>query len=117
VLERGDPAWVREQVVKSKLRGRGGGGYPTGLKWQQAAAAQGETKYLICNADEGDPGAFMDRSMLEGDPFSIIEGMVIGGYAIGAITGLLLYSRRVPARRDAHRSRPRCSPIAGSFGR
>jgi NADH-quinone oxidoreductase subunit F len=78
------PAQVVDEVKASGLRGRGGAGFPTGTKWGIAAGVAGETKYLICNADEGDPGAFMDRSVLESDPHSVLEGMVIGGYAIGA---------------------------------
>jgi NADH:ubiquinone oxidoreductase subunit F (NADH-binding) len=77
------PAEVTEEVKKSGLRGRGGGGFPTGLKWSFCAASPGHHKYIICNADEGDPGAFMDRSILEGDPYCIIEGMMISGDAIG----------------------------------
>jgi NADH:ubiquinone oxidoreductase subunit F (NADH-binding)/(2Fe-2S) ferredoxin/NAD-dependent dihydropyrimidine dehydrogenase PreA subunit len=96
VLERSDPDWVRAEVSHSLLRGRGGGGYSTGLKWNQAAEAEGDEKYIICNADEGDPGAFMDRSMLEGDPYSIIEGMIIGGYAIGASSGYLYIRAEYP---------------------
>ena len=76
-------AEVIDEVKRSGLRGRGGGGFPTGVKWSFCAATPGETKYLICNADEGDPGAFMDRSVLEGDPYGLIEGMMIGAYAIG----------------------------------
>ena len=78
------PEQVVEEVKKSGLRGRGGGGFPTGLKWSFCAKSPGPKKYIICNADEGDPGAFMDRSILEGDPHSILEGMAIGAYAIGA---------------------------------
>jgi NADH:ubiquinone oxidoreductase subunit F (NADH-binding)/(2Fe-2S) ferredoxin/NAD-dependent dihydropyrimidine dehydrogenase PreA subunit len=96
VLEKGDPEWVIEEMTQSKLRGRGGGGYPTGLKWKSAAAEPGDTKYIICNADEGDPGAFMDRSMLEGDPLSVIEGMIIGGYAIGAHRGFFYVRAEYP---------------------
>ncbi len=76
-------AEVIDEVKKSGLRGRGGGGFPTGLKWSFAAGSPGDEKYLICNADEGDPGAFMDRSVLEGDPYGLIEGLMIGAYAIG----------------------------------
>ncbi|HNX96637.1 MAG TPA: NADH-quinone oxidoreductase subunit E, partial [Candidatus Aminicenantes bacterium] len=76
-LAAGDPGAVIAEITASKLRGRGGGGFPTGQKWQMGHDQPGEEKYLICNADEGDPGAFMDRSMLEGDPFSVIEGMLI----------------------------------------
>jgi NADH-quinone oxidoreductase subunit F len=75
---------VIESVIESGLRGRGGGGFLTGLKWRFANQAKGDKKYLICNADEGDPGAFMDRSILEGDPHSVLEGMMIAAYAIGA---------------------------------
>ncbi len=78
------PADVVQSILDSGLRGRGGGGFATGLKWRFAAQTPSDTKYIICNADEGDPGAFMDRSLLEGDPHSVIEGMMIGGYAIGA---------------------------------
>jgi NADH-quinone oxidoreductase subunit F len=75
---------IIEEIVKSGLRGRGGGGFPTGTKWKFTRNAPGTKKYIICNADEGDPGAFMDRSVLEGDPNAIIEGMIIAGFAIGA---------------------------------
>ncbi len=87
VLERNDPKWVIDEISRSKLRGRGGGGYPTGLKWKMGHEAKDPVKYLICNADEGDPGAFMDRSMLESDPLNVLEGMVIGAFAIGARQG------------------------------
>lgn len=76
------PEEIIEEVKKSGLRGRGGGGFPTGVKWETCKKAEGEIKYIICNADEGDPGAFMDRSVLESDPHSIVEGMIIGAYAI-----------------------------------
>lgn len=78
------PDQVIEEVLASGLRGRGGGGFPTGKKWQFTQGAEGDKKYIICNADEGDPGAFMDRSILESDPHSVLEGMMIAGYAIGA---------------------------------
>jgi NADH-quinone oxidoreductase subunit F len=90
------PATVVEEIIKSGLRGRGGGGFPTGLKWQAGMKAPGEQKYIICNADEGDPGAFMDRSLLEGDPHGIIEGMMLGGYAIGANTGCIYVRAEYP---------------------
>ena len=96
ILERGDPQWVIQEITRSNLRGRGGGGYPTGKKWLDARNAPGDIKYIICNADEGDPGAFMDRSMLEGDPFSVLEGMVIGGYAIGAHRGFIYVRAEYP---------------------
>ena len=96
VLGKNDRSWVVEEMTQSKLRGRGGGGYPTGLKWKSAADQPGDTKYIICNADEGDPGAFMDRSMLEGDPLSVIEGMIIGGFAIGAHRGFFYVRAEYP---------------------
>ena len=77
VLTTMSPQEVIETIKKSGLRGRGGGGFPTGLKWELARQANSKEKYVICNADEGDPGAFMDRSILEGDPHSIIEAMII----------------------------------------
>ena len=90
----------REEVVKvvsdSGLRGRGGAGFPTGRKWEFTKAAAGAKKYVICNADEGDPGAFMDRSILEGDPFSILEAMVIAGYAIGSDEGYIYVRAEYP---------------------
>ncbi|MCL2230362.1 MAG: 4Fe-4S binding protein [Treponema sp.] len=86
------PAEVIEEVLKSGVKGRGGAGFPTGMKWKFAAANDADQKYIICNADEGDPGAFMDRSVLEGDPHSVIEGLIIGGYAIGATEGYI-YAR------------------------
>jgi len=78
------PREVTDEVTKSGLRGRGGAGYPTGLKWSTVSKSVGTQKYVICNADEGDPGAFMDRSVLESDPHRVLEGMLIGGYAVGA---------------------------------
>ena len=83
------PDQVIDEVLASGLRGRGGGGFPTGQKWKFAKASQGDIKYVCCNADEGDPGAFMDRSILEGDPQCIIEAMAIAGYAIGAHQGFV----------------------------
>ena len=105
------PQSVIEQVSKSGLRGRGGGGYPTGLKWSTVAKAIGTQKYVICNADEGDPGAFMDRSVLESDPQRVIEGMAIAGYAVGASKGYiyvraeypLAVTRMTSSLRDARR--------------
>jgi NADH:ubiquinone oxidoreductase subunit F (NADH-binding)/(2Fe-2S) ferredoxin len=95
-LDAGDRQAVIDEVLASRLRGRGGGGYPTGRKWQAAADSGEPPRYVICNADEGDPGAFMDRSMLEGDPFSIIEGMAICGFAIGAERGFLYIRAEYP---------------------
>jgi bidirectional [NiFe] hydrogenase diaphorase subunit len=90
------PWQVIDEIVISGLRGRGGGGYPTGLKWTTVAKAQGDTKYIICNADEGDPGAFMDRSVLESDPHRILEGMAIAGYAVGASQGYIYVRGEYP---------------------
>lgn len=87
---------VIEEVKKSGLRGRGGGGFPTGLKWEITGKQQSKTKFIICNADEGDPGAFMDRSILEGDPHSVLEAMAIGGYAIGADKGIIYIRAEYP---------------------
>ncbi len=90
------PEEVIEEVKKSGLRGRGGAGFPTGLKWELTREASGEVKYVICNGDEGDPGAFMDRSILEGDPHAVIEGMAIGAYAIGASEGYIYVRAEYP---------------------
>lgn len=106
-----NPTSVIDQISKSGLKGRGGGGYPTGLKWGMVAKAVGEPKYVICNGDEGDPGAFMDRSVLESDPQRVIEGMTIAAYAVGASRGFfyvraeypLAVSRLTIALRDARR--------------
>jgi NADH:ubiquinone oxidoreductase subunit F (NADH-binding)/(2Fe-2S) ferredoxin len=91
---------TREQVIaevlRSGLRGRGGAGFPTGKKWEVALASPGQKKYVVCNADEGDPGAFMDRSILEGDPYSVLEGMMIAGYAIGADEGIIYCRAEYP---------------------
>jgi len=96
VLTEMTPQQVIEEVKKSGLRGRGGAGFPTGLKWQLTAASPGKPKYVCCNADEGDPGAFMDRSILEGDPHSVIEAMIICGYAIGANQGYIYVRAEYP---------------------
>jgi len=96
VLSELTPQQVIDELKDSGLRGRGGAGFPTGLKWQFARDAQGELKYIICNADEGDPGAFMDRSLLEGDPHAILEGMLIGSYAIGAREGYIYIRAEYP---------------------
>ncbi|MFH0795719.1 MAG: NADH-quinone oxidoreductase subunit NuoF [Candidatus Omnitrophota bacterium] len=90
------PEEVIEEIKKSGLRGRGGGGFPTGKKWESCRKAEGEVKYVICNADEGDPGAYMDRSLLEGNPHSIIEGMIIGAYAIGSHEGYIYVRNEYP---------------------
>lgn len=90
------PQQVIDTVKASGLRGRGGGGFPTGVKWELTAKAQGDQKFVVCNADEGDPGAFMDRSVLEGDPHSVIEAMTIAGYAIGANKGYIYVRAEYP---------------------
>ena len=87
---------VIQEVLNSGICGRGGAGFPTGLKWKIAAGTQADEKYIVCNADEGDPGAFMDRSIMEGDPNSIVEAMAIGGYAIGAQHGLVYIRAEYP---------------------
>lgn len=90
------PEQVIKEIQKAGLRGRGGGGFPTGNKWEIALKQAGEEKYIVCNADEGDPGAFMDRSILEGDPCGVIEGMMIAGYAIGASQALVYIRAEYP---------------------
>lgn len=89
-------AEVINQVVKSGLRGRGGAGFPTGLKWTTVAKAEGPRKYVVCNADEGDPGAFMDRSVLESDPHRVLEGMILAAYAVGADQGFIYIRAEYP---------------------
>ena len=96
VLTSMKPQDVIDEILKSGLRGRGGGGFPTGLKWSFAAKSVDDQKYVACNADEGDPGAFMDRSILEGDPHSVIEAMAIAGYAIGATEGYIYIRAEYP---------------------
>jgi NADH-quinone oxidoreductase subunit F len=96
VLKEMTPGEVIEAVTASGLRGRGGAGFPTGRKWRLAREASGEPRYFICNADEGDPGAFMDRSVLEGDPHSVLEGMLIGAYATGATMGYIYCRAEYP---------------------
>ncbi len=90
------PGEIIDVIKKSGLRGRGGGGFPTGLKWEITCKQENSQKYIICNADEGDPGAFMDRSILEGDPHSVIEAMAIGAYAIGAHKGIVYIRAEYP---------------------
>jgi len=91
-----NPQEVLDEVKKSGLRGRGGAGFPTGVKWQFCHDAPGDIKYVICNADEGDPGAFMDRALLEGDPHAVLEGILIGAYAIGATEGYIYIRAEYP---------------------
>ena len=96
VLTEMTPEQVIEEIKKSGLRGRGGAGFPTGMKWAFAAAPKSDKKYVVCNADEGDPGAFMDRSILEGDPHSVLEAMAIAGYAIGSDQGYIYVRAEYP---------------------
>ncbi len=96
VLTELPPLRVIEEITKSGLRGRGGAGYPTGLKWSTVSKAVGTQKYVICNADEGDPGAFMDRSVLESDPHRVIEGMLVAAYAVGASEGFIYVRAEYP---------------------
>ena len=100
VLTEMTPQEVVDEIKKSGLRGRGGGGFPTGVKWQFAADQPKGDKYVICNADEGDPGAFMDRSILEGDPHAVLEAMAIAGYAIGASVGYVYIRAEYPIAVD-----------------
>ncbi|MDD5591240.1 MAG: NADH-quinone oxidoreductase subunit NuoF [Dehalococcoidales bacterium] len=96
VLNSMSPQEVIDEITTSGLRGRGGAGFPTGIKWGFARKAEGEPKYIVCNADEGDPGAFMDRSVLESDPHTVIEGMLIAGYAVGASEGYFYIRAEYP---------------------
>ena len=96
VLSNYKPKDVVDEILKSGLKGRGGGGFPTGKKWEFAYNQVSDIKYIICNADEGDPGAFMDRSVLESDPFKLVEGMIIGAYAIGACFGYIYCRAEYP---------------------
>jgi len=110
------PAEVRDQITRSGLRGRGGAGYPTGLKWNTVAKAPGIGKYVICNADEGDPGAFMDRSVLESDPFRVLEGMAIAAYAVGAKAGYVYCRAEYPLAVTRLRKAIREASRAGYLG-
>ncbi len=96
VLEQMSPEEVIEEVKKANLRGRGGGGFPAGVKWETTRNAEGEPKYIVVNADEGDPGAYMDRGILEGNPHSVLEGLMIGAYAIGCDTGFIYVRQEYP---------------------
>ena len=95
-LSQMSPDEVIESIKRSGLRGRGGGGFATGRKWESCRKAEGDTKYVICNADEGDPGAYQDRSLLEGNPHSVLEGLIIGGYAVGAREGYIYVRNEYP---------------------
>jgi NADH:ubiquinone oxidoreductase subunit F (NADH-binding)/(2Fe-2S) ferredoxin len=96
VLREMTPDQVIQEIVASGLRGRGGGGFPTGVKWKSCREAPGEPKYIVCNADEGDPGAYMDRSIIESDPHAVLEGMAIAGYAIGSSRGYVYIRHEYP---------------------
>lgn len=111
------PPQVIEEIVKSGLRGRGGGGYPTGLKWSTVAKAQGDDKFVICNADEGDPGAFMDRSVLESDPHRVLEGMAIAAFAIGAHKGYIYVRAEYPLAVKRLKEAIKQAEKAGLLGR
>jgi bidirectional [NiFe] hydrogenase diaphorase subunit len=110
------PAEVVDELVRSGLRGRGGAGYPTGLKWRTVAKAPGDAKYVICNADEGDPGAFMDRSVLESDPHRVLEGMAIAGYAVGASRGYVYCRAEYPLAVARLKTAIRLAGRAGLLG-
>jgi len=110
------PQEVIDEVLASGLRGRGGGGFPTGRKWQFAYASVSDQKYVVCNGDEGDPGAFMDRSILEGNPYAVIEGMMIAGYAIGASEGYFYVRAEYPIAVNRLRNAIRQMNEAGILG-
>ena len=115
--ERDDaPAEVVAEIHKSGLRGRGGAGYPTGLKWGTVAKAAGSPKTVICNADEGDPGAFMDRSVLESDPHRVLEGMAIAAYAVGASEGYIYVRAEYPLAVARLKTAIRARRTAGPAG-
>jgi bidirectional [NiFe] hydrogenase diaphorase subunit len=119
-LNSSTPAQVIDEVTRSGLRGRGGAGYPTGLKWGTVAKAQGDRKFVICNADEGDPGAYMDRSVLESDPHRVLEGMAIAAFAVGASQGYIYvraeYPLAVARLKTAIRQAERAGLLGSSIG-
>jgi bidirectional [NiFe] hydrogenase diaphorase subunit len=117
VLTSMTPAQVVDEITRSGLRGRGGAGYPTGLKWQTVAKAAGGQKFVICNADEGDPGAFMDRSVLESDPHRVLEGMAIAGYAVGADRGFIYCRAEYPLALARLKTAIRAAEQAGWLGK
>ncbi|MGQ9730541.1 MAG: NADH-ubiquinone oxidoreductase-F iron-sulfur binding region domain-containing protein [Candidatus Zipacnadales bacterium] len=110
------PEQIIEQIKASGLRGRGGGGFPTGRKWELCRKAPGEVKFVICNADEGDPGAYMDRSILEGNPHSVLEGMLLGAYAIGARYGYIYVRHEYPLAMEHARLAVEQARTAGLLG-
>jgi NADH-quinone oxidoreductase subunit F len=117
VLTTMTPEQVCQEMLASGLRGRGGGGFPTGRKWDLTRVQPGPLKYLICNGDEGDPGAFMDRSVMEGNPHSVIEGMTIGAYAIGASEGIIYVRAEYPLAVENMRKAVACAQEAGMLGK
>ncbi|UCG39631.1 MAG: NAD(P)H-dependent oxidoreductase subunit E, partial [bacterium] len=117
VLSEMEPDEVISQIDRSGLRGRGGGGFPTARKWAACRAARGEEKYVICNADEGDPGAFMDRGILEGNPHAVLEGMLIGAYAIGAQHGYIYVRNEYPLAVEHSREAVRQAREYGLLGK
>ena len=110
------PDQVLEEVERSGLRGRGGGGFPTGRKWRSCREAHGEPKYVICNGDEGDPGAFMDRSVMEGNPHAVLEGMILGAYAIGSTQGYIYVRNEYPLAVEHLRGAIKQAQEAGLLG-
>ncbi len=116
VLQEMTSTAVRDEITSSGLRGRGGAGYPTGLKWTTVAKAQGTQKYVICNADEGDPGAFMDRSVLESDPFRVLEGMAIAAFSVHATEGYIYCRAEYPLAVARLRTAIRLAQRAGFLG-
>ena len=111
------PEEVIDEMVQSGLRGRGGAAFPTGQKWRLARQAPGDVKYVVCNADEGEPGAYMDRTVLEGDPHAILEGMLIGSYAIGAREGFIYVRSEYPLAIEILAARHRRGREARPAGR
>ena len=115
VLTTMQPEDVIKEIVRSGLRGRGGGGFPAGVKWESARAARlrrQEVCYVVCNGDEGDPGAFMDRSIIETDPHAVIEGMLIGAFAVGASEGFIYIRKEYPlAMERLHKAMDRMAPL------
>ncbi|HYX70009.1 MAG TPA: NADH-quinone oxidoreductase subunit NuoF [Terriglobales bacterium] len=111
------PEEIVAQVTRSGLRGRGGAGFPTGRKWQTVREAKGDGKYVICNADEGDPGAYMDRGVLEGDPHSVLEGMIIGAFAMGAHQGVIYVREEYPLAVQRMHEAIHQAEVAGLLGK
>lgn len=112
-----NPGQIIKEIEASGLRGRGGGGFPTGKKWRTSAAVEADIRYVICNGDEGDPGAFMDRSIMEGDPHSIIEGMIICAYAVGASRGYIYVREEYPRALQHLQSAIEQATVAGLLGK